>query len=935
MAIDPVSLAITAAMTAVNMAVTASQTIEGPRLRETGATVADYGTPLNYFVGQRLLNCSSFFAKPIKEVRKKRKGKGGKQVEYSGFGTWASHVADHEIGGILKIWFDNHLVYDNTGASEEIYPLAEDYDLEAHMRFYLGGEEQMPDPDMAAYIEARDGPGTCPAYRPTSYIYFENIPLEMLGNRFPSVTVLTGTATPAIFKGWYARAKITLVNPTANFAVNANFFVRPDHSTQQDLTDMLLYWPGTANEWFPDGVPTGWYDEDREEGAPLTYHQATVYWVDPNVMNSQEFWLRLQFQNGSVGPDMRVKFEFQYWDGPWVQPEPKPASTVLDPGWPSESFGNPFDVYHGWPLDWYFDIAPTPGQAEGSTWEGKDTFATLEQLLTMVATRARLDPEDVDWTAGEDIIFRGYSWTQGTGRQILEPVLDLLDTDVRPHDFKLQLLPRGETSHGAIATAEMVRRDGAPYDLQDVAAGDLPRRLFLTYADATIDQAPNVAMPIGPDPDSADSVREFSLDMLTMALEPTDAQRLIERRLRRTRFARTGAEFSVTRQRLALEPGDVWTTAFDDRAWTMRNLKVTIGADGVVQTEWERDNAAIAILAAVEGGSGSGWLPEVIPDDIETVGVVLDVPLLVDVHDQTAPLAYIVAGPAEPGTWTGADFAISDTGELDSYTTMWAGVASDSGSIMGETANVLPATPPWVPDLGSVLEVTINVGALEHATLEELLVDPARNLAAIESGDGWELVQFMTATLVGEKAYELSGFLRGVRGTEWAMAGHSAGDRFILLENAKLQTMGAAKIGDTDYLVAGPYGHEPKQDQAVALTYSGASHKPYAPVNPVVTLDGADLEFSATRRTRIGGASVNGQDVPLGETGESWSLDIMDGATVKRTLAGSSLPLVYTEADQVSDWGAPLATNPEANLYQVSPPLSLRGYPLNFPEGLL
>ena len=70
------------------------------------------------------------------------------------------------------------------------------------------------------------------------------------------------------------------------------------------------------------------------------------------------------------------------------------------------------------------------------------------------------------------------------------------------------------------------------------------------------------------------------------------------------------------------------------------------------------------------------------------------------------------------------------------------------------------------------------------------------------------------------------------------------------------------------------------------------------------------------------------KDVPLGEASESWSADIYDGVTFKRTITGTSLPLVYSAAAQTTDFGAPVTTGFEVNLYQVDPTLSLRGYPL-------
>lgn len=935
MSIDPVSLAITAAVTAVNLAVAASRTIEGPRLKDTSATVADYGTPLNYLVGQRVIPTPCFFAKPILEKKKKRKGKSGKQVEYSGFATWAAHIADHEIAGVSKIWFDNHLVYNATGDEVELYPLAEDYELEANIRIYLGTEDQEPDPDMLAYIEARDGPGTCPAYRGTSYIYFENIPVEMVGNRFPSVTVLARKASPPIFRGWYARAVVTILSTDASFPGNSSgFFIQPGNGVVQlDKPEEGSFYSGTESEDFPDGIPVVRY---------LDNYTVEFYWVDPDVMDCTNIHLRLQFQAGSIDGTMPVSFSWQFWDG-------DPASPPAGPG--SDTSGNPFNVGDLFPLDWFFAVGSDSDSPPSDYDAGPDTYATLEQLLNFVSARAGLDLADYDWSATSEITFGGYNWTQGTGRQILDPILDLFDVDVRPHDFILEALPRGNASVGAIATGEMVREregGGIPYQLKDAAPGDLPRRVFLTYADLTTDQNPNVAMPpAAPSTERAGTMRELSVDMQTLALEPTDAQRLVDRYQRRLRVGRTTAEFSVTRQLLGLEPGDVWTPYFDDRAWSMRNRKLTIGANGVIGGDWERDMAALAILSTTTvGAPAQGHVPDVMPSPIATLGLVMDLPLLVDAHDQSAPLAYLVAGPGEPGVWTGADFAQSETGELDSYTSSWAGVASGDGSIIGTVGDALPDAVPWVADLGSSITVTLNVGELTSATLDELLVEPTLNLAAIRSGDGWELVQFMSATLVGELTYEVTGFLRGVRGTEWAMAGHQVGDEFVLLSEAAVRTMGAAEIGDTDWYIAAPTGQTPDQDDAFAVTFTGASHKPLAPVYGTVELDesspgAGDVLFNATRRTRIGGATLDGQDVPLGETAESWVLDILDNGVspvaVKRTITSSSLPIIYTEAQQIADWGAPLSASspimiPEANLYQVSPPLTLRGYPLNFPE---
>lgn len=194
MTIDPVSLAITVALTAANMALTMSQTIEGPRVTDLEGTVADYGTPLNYLYGSKRVGCPCFFMEPMKERRKKRKTKGGKYNEYTYYGTFACVAADHQIAQVKRIWFDSHLIYD-IDQGGVIFNLGNGYDFTSKVRFHLGTEDQEPDERMLATIEAAEGVGMCPAYLGVGYIFFEDVPLEKLGNRFPQVSAEVSTVT--------------------------------------------------------------------------------------------------------------------------------------------------------------------------------------------------------------------------------------------------------------------------------------------------------------------------------------------------------------------------------------------------------------------------------------------------------------------------------------------------------------------------------------------------------------------------------------------------------------------------------------------------------------------------------------------------------------------------------------------------------------------
>jgi hypothetical protein len=98
------------------------------------------------------------------------------------------------------------------------------------------------------------------------------------------------------------------------------------------------------------------------------------------------------------------------------------------------------------------------------------------------------------------------------------------------------------------------------------------------------------------------------------------------------------------------------------------------------------------------------------------------------------------------------------------------------------------------------------------------------------------------------------------------------------------------------------------------------SLRPYAPMAVAGSRSSGDLTIIWIRRTRIGGDD-SWQDgvteVPLGEATEAYSIDILNGSTVVRTLSSSSPSVVYSSADQTTDFGSPQSSI-SVNIYQLS-----------------
>ncbi len=92
-------------------------------------------------------------------------------------------------------------------------------------------------------------------------------------------------------------------------------------------------------------------------------------------------------------------------------------------------------------------------------------------------------------------------------------------------------------------------------------------------------------------------------------------------------------------------------------------------------------------------------------------------------------------------------------------------------------------------------------------------------------------------------------------------------------------------------------------------TFTGKGERPLSPVHLSATraLDDS-IAISWIRRTRTGGDSWEGAEVPLGEALESYMVEIRQGGVLKRSLSASSGSVSYTAAMQLEDFGGPASS---------------------------
>lgn len=537
-----------------------------------------------------------------------------------------------------------------------------------------------------------------------------------------------------------------------------------------------------------------------------------------------------------------------------------------------------------------------------------DAGVTLGSIVADIAGQCAVG--EYSFTALDQSI-DGWSAVRGQASSMIEPLLDVYDSDIAPVDFSVNGLKRAGVTSGTLETEYFVT-DGDRYSVNVRQGTELPRSLTVGFADLDAEQQPNNVRSDRP-LDATGARGEKTIDMSTLAIAPTDARALADRHFARLWNSSRTAELGLTRQQLTLTPGDVRTLDLDGEQWAARLTAMTIGAGGKIATEWTYDHPALALLPDAAGAGADGHVPSVINYPVPTKGFVLDIPLVRDADDGSLPVAHTAAAPYAAGSWGGATIFRDDSaggdGEFDED---FASFASTDAATWGRTTDALGSAAPFVWDRGNVVNIVLQNGTLTGATEDDVDANPRLNLMLI----GQELVQFTTAALQGDGSYNVSGFKRGRRGTEWAVGTHAAGEAVLLMDQAVVEQYEIADVGTTSRFQAITFGRGDGFIETVAL--NGTSLKPYAPANVVAQKkSNGDWVFTWNRRTRIGaGWGVN--EVPLGEASEAYELVLGDGVS-SATKSASSETYTWTSAAQTTDTGGDVPVGSlEYSIAQVS-----------------
>ncbi|MEQ8326305.1 MAG: glycoside hydrolase/phage tail family protein [Parvibaculum sp.] len=681
----------------------------------------------------------------------------------------------------------------------------------------------------------------------------------------------------------------------------------------------LKNWWSNAHHDRPDGIeaaaPTAWVPQSKpiwltELGCPAADKGTN----EPNVFTdpkSSESALP-RFSRGTRDDFIQRRFieaEMSYWDAD--HPDHPAGANPVSP------------LYGGRMVDasriffWTWDARPFPVfperhdvWADAANWRlghwlnGRMGAAPLNALLASIASDAgfgHFEAADLHGVVEGYVIDRIMS-----PRAAIEPLMLAGFFDAAEREGAIRFRHLDDAPETAL-TPDMLAVDAegaAPgWKLTRGQETELPVSAKLTYIDGGADyrQAAVEARRL------AGGSQRVAASALPMVLTQAEAQAIADVWLQKTWEERERAALNLPPSLIALDPGDRVTL---DLGYRQGRYRLT----GIVDAG-AREAAGIACEPSLFGAPEAPpreSSPATAPDWGTPLVIFMDLPLVTGEEVPHAPRVAVAADP-----WPGGIAIYKDGG---------AGLVLDAvvsvEATTGRTLSDLMPGPTSRWDESNALSVELVSGAL--ASAEPLAVLDGANRAALETPEGdWEVIQFREAELVAPDTYVLRGLLRGQAGTEAAMRAPLApGARFVLLDAAVGELgLGEAERGLERLWVYGPapLPHDDLSYASETRAFAGAGLRPLSPVHLRARRagDGA-IHLAWVRRTRIGGDSWAGLEVPLGEEAEAYEVEIRDGEGVKRVIAAASPEAIYDAGEQAADFGGTEIETLDVTVYQLS-----------------
>lgn len=426
---------------------------------------------------------------------------------------------------------------------------------------------------------------------------------------------------------------------------------------------------------------------------------------------------------------------------------------------------------------------------------------TVEEICTAAALRSGLTADDFDYSAGANKHIRGM---HGNGNDSAETFMEMCAaihnlSFVETADGKHIIKDLSDTASAATIT----KRDLGAYTdeeqppLDDIITkikdeNDLIRTFELQFYN------PEEASDFGTDRRSytypfTDSKR-VETKSLNATLLPSEADSIIRRELQKHHLKSDPTTFVVPYKFCWLDGGDcVEVEVANNDFQKFRIEEKTGSAPGIYEISATPENAVISAdtpFAAETGGIRT--IPRAVSVPSNTIGTIIDIPALVDAHEQKKGV-YVAACPKPGyGIWNGCGVFREKAGEKALM------VSLERECSMGVAVNALGEIPLYDEpsgffDISSELTVDFYNG-YEPSSIDSLLAEEGANIYVA----GNEVLVVMTWTRNNdyENRWVGTDIYRILKNTENKSAEHIVGERVVLLNDAvKFVSLDESEIG--------------------------------------------------------------------------------------------------------------------------------------------
>jgi len=175
-------------------------------------------------------------------------------------------------------------------------------------------------------------------------------------------------------------------------------------------------------------------------------------------------------------------------------------------------------------------------------------------------------------------------------------------------------------------------------------------------------------------------------------------------------------------------------------------------------------------------------------------------------------------------------------------------------------------------------------------------------------------------TFISPGVYQLRNLLRGRRATDQFSSNHIANEVFLLLNNFTDIGITESQVNSLKAMKFVTTGQDPSSVSYFGFRPTGEGARCRTVTAVKCSRDGSsNITVNWVPRTRLYPPLLGNGDVPLGEAGESYEVDITNeaGTTVFRTISSGTRSVTYTAAQQVSD-GLSVGAPVYGYIYQIS-----------------